>query len=203
MSRWFMAFLFAEMLLGKVVLAGELGVWAIGEGVRINPLTGKAFEENAAMLPGGISGDYRAKNWVWDGAMQTVTLKGAANEVVSFQLIIEGSGAKGINVTAADLSGADRVIPARQYGFFRAFYIKVKQAVDGKRAPYPLEEGWYPDPLVPFETPCQHDNISRVIACRSARLSTARDLQDDTCFCAGLLSFPDSGGRGARNRNGH
>jgi hypothetical protein len=131
----------------------ELGVWAIGEGVRINPLTGKAFEENAAMLPGGISGDYRTKNWVWDGATKTVALKGAANEVVSFQLIVEGAGAKGINVTAGELSGAGRVIPARQYGFFRAFYIKVKQVVDGKRAPYPLEEGWYPDPLVPFETP--------------------------------------------------
>jgi hypothetical protein len=131
----------------------DFGAWAIGEGVRINPLTGKAFEENAAMLPGGISGDYRTKNWVWDGATQTVTLKGAANEVVSFQLIVEGSGAKGIRVTAADLAGDDQAVPSRQYSFFRAFYVKVKQAVDGKRAPYPLEEGWYPDPLVPFETP--------------------------------------------------
>ncbi len=131
----------------------ELGVWAIGEGVRINPLTGKAFEENEKVLPGGISGDYRARNWAWDGATKIVTLKGAANEVVSFQLIVEGSGLRGINVTAADLSGAGRTIPARQYSFFRAFYVKVKQAVDGKRAPYPLDEGWYPDPLVPLETP--------------------------------------------------
>jgi hypothetical protein len=131
----------------------EWNVWAIGEGVRINPLTGKAFEENAPMLPGGISGDYRAKNWVWDGATKTVTLKGAANEVVSFQLIVEGSGTKGINVVAAELSGSGAAIPAGQFRFFRAFYVKVKQAVDGKRAPYPLEEGWYPDPLVPFDTP--------------------------------------------------
>jgi hypothetical protein len=133
--------------------AGELGVWAIGEGVRINPITGKAFEENAKKLPGGISGDYRAKNWVWDGATKTVALKGAANEVLSLQLIIEGSGAKGINVTAADLVGAGGTIPAKQFSFYRAFYIKVKQDVDGKRAPYPLEEGWYPDPLVPLATP--------------------------------------------------
>lgn len=131
----------------------ELNVWAIGEGVRINPLTGKAFEENAQMLPDGISGDYRTRNWVWDGATKTVALKGAANEVVSFQLIIEGSGLKGITVTAADMAGADRTIPAKQFSFFRAFYVKVKQVVDGKRAPYPLEEGWYPDPLVPLETP--------------------------------------------------
>lgn len=131
----------------------QLGVWAIGEGVRINPLTGKAFEENPKMLPGGVAGDYRTKNWVWDGSKQIVSLKGAANEVVSFQLIIEGPSAKGITVTAADLVGASKAIPAKQYTFYRAFYVKVKQEVDGKFAPYPLEEGWYPDPLAPLETP--------------------------------------------------
>jgi hypothetical protein len=138
---------------GKDATAAEVSVWAIGEGVRINPLTGKAFEENPKMLPGGVSGDYRARNWVWDGATKTVALKGAANEVVSFQLIIEGTGVKGVNATASDLASDGRTIPAKQYSFLRAFYIKVKQVVDGKRAPYPLEEGWYPDPLVPFETP--------------------------------------------------
>lgn len=152
--RWSCLSLVAMVLLGaKEARSAELGVWAIGEGVRINPLTGKAFEENAQMLPGGISGDYHVRNWVWDGATKTVALKGAANEVVSFQLIIEGSGARGITVMAADLADSGRTIPAKQFSFSRAFYVKVKQAVDGKRAPYPLEEGWYPDPLVPFETP--------------------------------------------------
>ena len=86
--------------------AASLEVWAIGEGVRINPLTGKAFEENAKMLPGGLSGDYRTKNWVWDGATRTVALKGAANEVVAFQLILEGSGVQGI--TVSDVQGFGR-----------------------------------------------------------------------------------------------
>lgn len=153
MSKGFLAVMCGGFVLAWGATAGELGVWAIGEGVRINPITGKAFEENAKKLPGGISGDYRAKNWVWDGATKTVALKGAANEVLSLQLIIEGSGAKGINVTAADLVGAGGTIPAKQFSFYRAFYIKVKQDVDGKRAPYPLEEGWYPDPLVPLATP--------------------------------------------------
>ena len=153
MSRLLLGIVLGGVLLARTAPGAEFGVWAIGEGVRINPLNGKAYEENAKQLPGGLSGDYRSKNWIWDGAAKTVTLKGAANEVVSFQLIIEGSGEKGINVTAADLAGTGGAIPAKQISFFRAFYVKVKQEVDGKRAPYPLAEGWYPDPLVPFATP--------------------------------------------------
>ena len=134
--------------------AASLEVWAIGEGVRINPLTGKAFEENAKMLPGGLSGDYRTKNWVWDGATRTVALKGAANEVVAFQLILEGSGVQGITVSASDLKGpAGALIPAKNVSFLRAFHVKVKQEMDAKRAPYSLDEGWYPDPLMPLDHP--------------------------------------------------
>jgi hypothetical protein len=150
----------AKVLMAAAVLlclpcqASSLEVWAIGEGVRINPLTGKAFEDNAQMLPGGISGDYRKKNWVWDGTSRTVTLRAAANEVVSFQLILEGSGAKGITVASSDLTGqAGTGVPMRNLSFLRAFYVKVRQEKDAKRAPYPLEEGWYPDPLMPLDHP--------------------------------------------------
>src|SRR3990172_3848868 len=93
--------------------AWSLDVWAIGEGVRINPLTGKAFEDNPKQLPGAFKGDYRAKNLVWDGATKTVSIKGAVNEVLAFQLILEGPGTTGINVSATDLKGpGGAAIPA-------------------------------------------------------------------------------------------
>ncbi|MCD6365597.1 MAG: DUF4091 domain-containing protein [Planctomycetes bacterium] len=134
--------------------AGVENVWAIGDGVRINPLNGKAFEENAEMLPGGVSGDYRAANMIWDGASKVISLKGAANEVLGFQLILEGPGAEDINVTACDLTGPDGArIPAANLTFFRAFYLYVEQQHHAKQAPFPLESGWYPDPLVELEAP--------------------------------------------------
>ena len=82
--------------------ASTLKVWAIGDGVRINPLTGKAFEDNSKQLPGGISGDLRSKNLIWNAATKTITVKGAANEVLGLQLILKGSAVKGIRVAASD-----------------------------------------------------------------------------------------------------
>ena len=146
---------FVSLAIGSAVAFAEgLNVWAAGEGARINPLTGKAFEENPEALPGGITGDYRTRSLIWDGATRTVSLKGAANEVLAFQLILEGAGVKGITVKAEPLKGPDgATIPAGNVTFFRAFYVHVKQAKDRKRALFPLEAGWYPDPLVPLDTP--------------------------------------------------
>ena len=134
--------------------AADLKVWAIGEGVRIDPLTGNAFEEDSKVTPGGPSGDYRAKNLVWDGATKTISLKGAANEVVAFQLILEGAGAKDISVAAGDLKGGGgKKIASEQISFFRAFYIHIDQKTHYKRANFPLRPGWYAEPLVPLDTP--------------------------------------------------
>jgi hypothetical protein len=150
--KLFILLLIAVLFCGNALFAAGFDVWAIGEGVRINPLTGKAFEENEKMLPGGIKGDYKNKNWIWEGATKTIKINGAANEVIGFQLILEGAGVKGITVEASDLNGASTV-PGKNFSFFRAWYIYVDQKKDSKRAPYPLSEGWYPDPLIPLDTP--------------------------------------------------
>lgn len=134
--------------------AADLNVWAVSEGVRIDPLTGKAFEEDSKATPGGLSGDYKAKNLIWDGATKTISIKGAANEVLAFQIILEGQGAKNITVTAGDLRGpSGALITPEQFTFFRAFYIYIDQKVHYKRANFPLRAGWYAEPLVPLDTP--------------------------------------------------
>jgi hypothetical protein len=76
----------------KVDHPGGLTLWAVGDMVRIDPETGKAFEDNPAQLPGGIARDYRSNNAFWSGKDKTVDLVAARNEVVAFQLIIEGTG---------------------------------------------------------------------------------------------------------------
>lgn len=129
-------------------------VWAINEGVRINPLTSRAFEENSKITPGGIKGRYQDKNLIWDKATKSISLKGSANEVLGFQLILEGTGEKNMTVSATSLVGKEEnSIPAKQMTFYRAFYIYAQQRTDAKRANFSLPAGWYADPLVPLDTP--------------------------------------------------
>ena len=132
----------------------KFDVWAINEGVRINPLTGRAFEENSNITPGGIQGNYQVQNLIWDKSTKNISLKGSANEVLGFQLVIEGSNEKNITINATRLIAENgNEIAVKQITFFRAFYIYIKQRTDVKRANFPLPAGWYPDPLVPFDTP--------------------------------------------------
>ena len=132
----------------------KFDIWAINEGVRINPLTGNAFEENSKTTPGGIQGTYKEKNLIWDKATKSISLKGGANEVIGFQLILEGAGEKNIDIRTTNLAGkGESKIPANKMTFFRAFYIYVEQRTDAKRANFPLPAGWYADPLVPLDTP--------------------------------------------------
>ena len=132
----------------------KFDVWAINEGVRINPLTSKAFEENSYITPGGIQGNYQQKNLIWDKSIKSISLKGSANEVLGFQLILEGAGVKNINISATNFIGkGENKIPEKGMTFFRAFYIYIKQITDAKRANFPLPEGWYVDPLVPLDAP--------------------------------------------------
>jgi len=121
-------------------------VWAIDDGVKIDPVSGDAWEARWAggeVLPG-----YREKNWVWDGATQTVTLHAARNEVVAFQVIIEGP-ARRIQVSVSSLTGpAD--IPADHIQCFRQWSVRNRVAPERFAAPNSLGDGWIPDGLVPI-----------------------------------------------------
>src|SRR3989454_2701910 len=61
-----------------------VSIWAVPELVKINPKTGDLLE--SAQYP-----NYRASNPVWDAGAATVTLGGARNEFVAFQLAVEGA----------------------------------------------------------------------------------------------------------------
>ena len=132
---------------------GGLTVWAINEGIRIDPVTGEAIEGDSEKTPGGISGDYQNKNLIWDSSKEIISIKGAANEVLGFQLILDGAGVSNINITCSDLRGRNgAVIPAANVTLYRAFYINVNQRYHYKWGNFPLGKRWYPDPLVPLST---------------------------------------------------
>jgi hypothetical protein len=145
----------------------SLDLWVIGEGVRICPITGKAFEENVTCCPGGISGDYKNSNWVWDKNTETVKLYAARNEVVAFQLIIERGEQilRGIKVEVTDLVKGESKLEKRHIKIFREWYNYIPKTSPGTFATHILEAGWYAEPLIPsdideygsnFDLPSEH-----------------------------------------------
>jgi hypothetical protein len=67
--------------LARTALA-NLNIWALPDSVRLNPQTGRLFEERT------ISSNYRHRNSVWDGSRRVISLQAARNEFVAFQLVL-------------------------------------------------------------------------------------------------------------------
>ncbi len=71
-------------------------VWATGEGVRVNPETGRYLEDRRDVHVDYPSGDYQRRNAVWDAKEGRIALQSARNEFVSFQLIVERDDVSGL-----------------------------------------------------------------------------------------------------------
>lgn len=128
----------------------QMAVWAVGDSVRIDPVSGRAFEDNPLMFPDCQTGDYRSRNFVWDGASKRVYLQAARNEIVAFQLIVERTGEAsltGVEVEIGELAGPGGVrIPEDNIDLFKQWYVRVRRP---SRQKYTLGAGYYPDALMP------------------------------------------------------
>ncbi len=175
-----MKHLFSRLLLGAVVAlaAGVLhaqapGVrlWAVSDGVRIDPTTGRLIEDRLDIHRDYPTGDYRIKNPVWNASTKMVSLHAARNEFVAFQLIVESAApVDDVKVSFSGLkheSGARLTTP--QVALFKAWYTAVRKPSTGYEATS-LGPGWYPDALmparrsslfpgIPFAIPDRHNNI--------------------------------------------
>jgi hypothetical protein len=149
-SRTFLA------LLAAAPAAASLNVWAIGDGVRVNPQTGRLIEERS------VAANYRHRSSVWDGSRRTVTVRAARNEFVAFQLVLEA---------IQPVSGVDVEVTASccRVQIFKEWYVQVRRPSTGYEATS-LGPGWYPDALMPkrpaglrsgfpFAIPDLHNNI--------------------------------------------
>ena len=125
-------------------------LWAISDGLRVNPVTGRVFEERADIHTDYPAGDLRAANSVWTGPSKTVSLRAARNEFVAFQVIVET--AKPIREVNAHFPGLVGPNGARIDGayaaVFKEWYVHVRQATTGYERSS-LGPGWYPDALLP------------------------------------------------------
>ena len=130
-----------------LAFAGQLGVWCIDDMAKIDPVSGKAREEELRQS-GGQKSDYAHANFVWNATRGSVKLTAARNEVVAFQIILEAKDAvKGVTFVASDLTGPGTPISSKNVSLFREWYINV--ANTGLKGS--LGNGWYPDALIPLE----------------------------------------------------
>lgn len=131
-------------------------IWAVDDGVRIDPQTGKALEDNA-IYPEGlrIRPGYREHNWVFNGDKKQVLLAGARNEVLAFQLQIESAAPlRNVNVVISDLKGPAPFPAADNVRLFKEWYVEVKQPSGGSATAAGFDglgPAWYPDALIPLQ----------------------------------------------------
>ncbi len=139
-------------------LSGEVTVWAVSDGVRVDPVSGRIIEARPDIHADYPAGDCRNGNPVWDVATRTVSLKAARNEFVAFQVIVETTEPlDGVDIEPVVLeheSGAR--LEGRNVQVFKEWYVYVRRPSTGYEATS-LGHGWYPDALMP---------------CRKARLNT-------------------------------
>lgn len=138
---------------------GEVRVWAVGDAVRVNPVTGKLFEEP------------QPPSSVWDAPRKCILLRAARNEFVAFQVIVETSQRiEDVNLEFQELRHASGARFADlRIGIFKAWYVSVRRASTGYEGTS-RGSGWYPDALMPkrraglqtgfpFSIPDLHNNI--------------------------------------------
>lgn len=108
------ALLAAAYLASCGTVEAAMRIWAVDDGLRIDPQTGKAFEDSA-IYPAGlrIKPGYRDNNWVFSGEKKQVTLAGARNEVLAFQLQIESEAPlRNVNVAVWEGSKSSTATPS-------------------------------------------------------------------------------------------
>jgi len=137
-------------------MEAAMRIWVVDDGVRIDPRTGQAFEDSQ-IYPEGlrIKPGCRDSNWVFNGGKRQVSLAGARNEVLAFQLQIESEKPlANVNVAISDLKGRVRFPAKENIRLFKEWYVEVKQPSHGGATPVGFDclgPGWYPDALIPLD----------------------------------------------------
>jgi hypothetical protein len=114
-------------------------IWAVPEMLKIDPKTGDLLE--APQYP-----DYRTHNPVWNAAASTVTLSGARNEFVAFQLAMENSGSVEVSISKPLFTECKLPPVLAKTGavqLFREWFVPDDKNTGPDRP-------WYADALIPW-----------------------------------------------------
>jgi hypothetical protein len=126
-------------------------LWAVGDGVRVSPTTGRLLESRPDIHKDYPVGDARTGNRVWDAASKTVSVKCARNEFCAFQVVIETAQPKdGVDVKLPALTHASGVkLEGRNVAIFKEWYVQVRRPSTGYEKSS-LGPEWYADALMPY-----------------------------------------------------
>src|SRR6266508_626529 len=128
----------------------EVRIWAVGDSVRVNPVTGKLLEDRLDIHKDYPTGDYRSSNSIWNAASKTVSLKAARNEFVAFQLIIDApQPLDGVDVAALELANSSGTrLAGRNVQLFKEWYVEVRRPSTWYEGTS-LRPAWAPYALLP------------------------------------------------------
>ncbi|MBI1788261.1 MAG: DUF4091 domain-containing protein [Acidobacteria bacterium] len=157
-SNWILLAAAAGSLMAQVQL------WTVSDGVRVSPVTGRVIEGRPDIHRDYPPSDFRKT--------KTVSLKGARNEFVAFQLVIEAAQpVEGVDVHLTELKhGSGSRITGPHLAIFKEWYVQVRRPSTGYERTS-LGPEWYPDALMPkrpsglssgfpFSIPDLHNNVS-------------------------------------------
>ncbi len=121
----------------KESLNFKIGVWAIDDSVKVKP---------AELV--------QEQNYIWNSTTKTVTIYGARNEYVAFQVVLKaGNNDISIsNIEKTDLNGPS-VIDNGNIVFLKEHYLNVTEPSTEMYGRVSLGKGEYPDPLIPIRAP--------------------------------------------------
>ncbi len=130
--------------------APAVKLWAVSDGVRVNPVTGDLIESRKDLHKDYPQADVRAGNLIWNAATKTVKLACARNEFVAFQLIIEASSSvSDVDVSFQELRHSSGIrIKGKYLQLFKEWYVFVRRPSTGYEVTS-LGSGWYADALLP------------------------------------------------------
>ncbi|MFC1537531.1 hypothetical protein ACFL4P_01755 [Gemmatimonadota bacterium] len=123
---------------------------ALPASIRLDPSSGKIFEDRPDLYKMDALGNLLEKNWIYNGTQ--VNINSARGEYVSFQLVIEKTGTetlKDIVVEVTSFSKTGHSLPAAPE-LFLEWAVEVKNPSTGYEKSS-LGPGWYPDALIPLK----------------------------------------------------
>lgn len=139
----------------------EPRIWAVGESVRVDPVTARVIEQRPGESTHVVT--------------VPVRLQGARNETVAFQVIVEDQDGeiRDLDIDFPELRGPATLARGPNISIFREWYVhlrtpsahdRAREITHAYEAWFPvaryerrlvasLGPGWYPDPLVPLDGP--------------------------------------------------
>jgi hypothetical protein len=130
-------------------------VWIVDDSVRLDPVEGDLFEERHPAAD-GIDAGYHDRNPIWNVDDGEAHLLAARNEVVAFQVIIDGGSHAGVSIEVSDLVGPETLAAADHVRPYREWFVHVTREsafCDAVDLVTSLGPGWYPDALIPLDAP--------------------------------------------------